>query len=356
MPQSVLLAMSGGIDSSVCAVVLQEQGFDIQGLTYRTHDTLPSETYPSTVKDAKELAVKLGIKHYVIDYRDEFRNTVIENFISEYLRGRTPNPCVYCNETMKWGNLLKQANILDCEKIATGHYARIRYDNGRYVIFKGTDTAKDQSYFLWRLSQENLARTVFPLGEFTKSKVRDIAMQKGLTELIPKKESQEICFIDDNDYRRFLKEIEPEKTAKIGCGNYILPNGKIVGQHQGYPFYTIGQRKGLGIALGEPYFVTNIDIEKNQITIGRKEDLKVRAIQLTDVRTIKYETIPAEGLNVHVKIRYRNKPESAFIYNNKNGIVVEFENVESAVTPGQSAVFYEGDDVVGGGIIDAVFK
>jgi len=362
--QKVLLAMSGGIDSSVCGVMLKEQGYNIHGITYLTNGFISENAntkelqncLPESILEAKKMAENIGINHTVIDFRAEFKNIVIKNFVEEYLNGRTPNPCVLCNNVMKWGHLLKLADKMGYKKIATGHYAQIKNTNNRFYLSKGTDKEKDQSYFLWKLTQDKLARTIFPLGTYLKKEIREIAQKQGFNELVQKRESQEVCFIPDNDYRKFLNETESEKIKLIGEGDYILSDGKKVGTHKGYPFYTIGQRKGLGIALGEPYFVTNINTDKNQITLGKREELKVKAITVTDVNLMKYETVPLQGLQVSIKIRYRSNPELAMLYKKEHEYFIEFSKIENAVTPGQSAVFYEDDDVVGGGIINKIIK
>ena len=352
--------MSGGIDSSVCGMILIDKGFKVQGVTYRTYDSvsegcMEKETGCCTVEsimEAKYLAQKLGIEHSIIDLREKFKETIIADFVNEYLAGRTPNPCVVCNSSIKWGHLLKIADELGCEKIATGHYAQIKQENGRYFLSTGVDLTKDQTYFLWMLSQENLSRTLFPIGKYTKPEIRELAGEKGFVKLSQKKESQEICFIPDDDYRRFLMETEPDKISKIGTGNFVLADGTVVGKHQGYPFYTIGQRKGLGIALGEPYYVVNINAEKNAITLGKRNELEVNTVYISQVNLMKYATIPESGLELDVKIRYRSTSQKAIVLPSKNGLLIKFFNGVSAVTPGQSAVFYEGNDVVGGGIID----
>ncbi|MFM6976311.1 MAG: tRNA 2-thiouridine(34) synthase MnmA, partial [Sphingobacteriaceae bacterium] len=307
----ILVAMSGGVDSSVASVMLHEQGYEVIGLTMKTWDYASSggsskETgccSLDSINDARSLAVAYGFPHYILDIRDEFGDFVIDNFVDEYLAGRTPNPCVLCNTHIKWEALLKRADKLDCEFIATGHYANIRQqDNGRYVISKGKDENKDQSYVLWGVSQENLARTRFPLGSFAKSEIRQMALDMGQVELANKSESYEICFVPDNDYRAFLRNKVSDLDERIGPGNFILSNGKVVGQHQGYPYYTIGQRRGLGVAFGQPMFVTRIFPENNTVMLGTEEELQQHSARIRNVNLVKYESI-TEPMEAVTKIR-----------------------------------------------------
>jgi tRNA-specific 2-thiouridylase len=311
----ILVAMSGGVDSSVAAVMLHEQGYEVIGLTMKTWDYATSggsskETgccSLDSINDARTLAVNYGFPHYILDIRDEFGDFVIDNFVDEYLAGRTPNPCVLCNTHIKWEALLKRANKLDCEFIATGHYANIRpQDNGRYVISKGLDENKDQSYVLWGVSQENLSRTKFPLGSFAKAEIRQMAMDMGQEELAKKSESYEICFVPDNDYRAFLKHKVEDLEDRVAGGNFVNGNGMIIGQHKGYPFYTIGQRKGLGVAFGEPMFVTQILPESNTVVLGRADELERREAMVRNINLVKYENIYEPMDNVITKIRYKD--------------------------------------------------
>lgn len=356
----VLVAMSGGVDSSVAAMLLHEEGYEVIGITMKTWDYASSggskkETgccSLDSINDARHLAVKYGFPHYILDLRTEFGDRIIDNFVDEYMAGRTPNPCVLCNTHIKWDALLRRADMMDCEFIATGHYAKIRQENGRYVISKGLDDWKDQSYVLWGLKQESLKRTIFPLGNFRKPEIRQLADERGFNELAKKGESYEICFIPDNDYRSFLKRKVNGLDEKVGEGNYVSTGGEVIGQHKGYPFYTIGQRKGLDIALGEPMFVTDIDVATNKITLGVKEALQKDCMTVGRYNLIKYDSLP-RNMEAHTKIRYKDPGAKATLKTEGDKIKAYFHRKVNAITPGQSAVFYEGDDLVGGGIIES---
>ena len=351
--------MSGGVDSSVAAVMLHEEGYEVIGLTMKTWDYASSGSSSKetgccsldSINDARALAVGYGFPHYILDIRSEFGDFVIDNFVDEYLAGRTPNPCVLCNTHIKWDALLKRANKLDCEFIATGHYANIRkQDSGRYVISKGKDENKDQSYVLWGVSQENLARTKFPLGSFAKSEIRQMALDMGQEELAKKSESYEICFVPDNDYRAFLRNKVEDLDERIGPGNYVLTDGTVVGQHKGYPFYTIGQRKGLGIALGQPMFVTEIMPAINTVVLGTAEELERSSALVRGLNLIKYESI-TEPMEAITKIRYKDSGTTSSIVQQGEYMKVDFHHSVSGIAPGQSAVFYEGNDLLGGGFL-----
>ncbi|RYY30381.1 MAG: tRNA 2-thiouridine(34) synthase MnmA, partial [Sphingobacteriaceae bacterium] len=287
----------------------------------------------------------------ILDIRREFGDFVIDNFVDEYLAGRTPNPCVLCNTHIKWEALLKRADKLDCEFIATGHYANIRqHDNGRHVISKGKDVNKDQSYVLWGVSQQNLARTKFPLGSFSKPEIRQMALDMGQLELAGKSESYEICFVPDNDYRSFLRHKVEDLEERVAGGNYVLTDGTVVGKHEGYPFYTIGQRKGLGIALGKPMFVTGINPATNTVTLGTADELERKEAWVKNLNLIKYETI-TEPLEAITKIRYKDAGTESTIVQIGEHMKVDFLHSVSGIAPGQSAVFYEGNDLLGGGFL-----
>lgn len=355
----VLVAMSGGIDSTVTALMLHHEGYEVVGITMKTWDYASSGTSSKetgccnidSFNDARQAAVQHGFPHFILDIREEFGDFVIENFVEEYLAGRTPNPCVMCNTHIKWRALLKRANALNCDFIATGHYAEIRqHTNDRYVISKGLDDTKDQSYVLWGLDQELLSRTIMPLGKYHKKDIRQMAVDMGYPELAKKSESYEICFVPDNDYRGFLKRNVDGLEEKVNGGWFIDKTGKKLGQHKGYPFYTIGQRKGLDIALGKPAYVTAIDPDTNTVVLGDEEDLEKNDMLVTKMNWIKYAGI-TDGMELMAKIRYKDQGALANLYNHENGIRVRFYEHVKSIAPGQSAVFYEGNDVIGGGII-----
>jgi tRNA-uridine 2-sulfurtransferase len=360
----VLVAMSGGIDSTVTALMLHHEGYEVVGITMKTWDYAASggnskkETGCCNIdsfNDARAAAVQHGFPHYILDIRQEFGDFVIENFVDEYLAGRTPNPCVLCNTHIKWRALLKRADALGCAYIATGHYASIhRHENGRYYISKGADETKDQSYVLWGLQQDLLSRTLLPLGGYRKSAIRQMAHDMGYPELAKKSESYEICFVPDNDYRGFLKRRVAGLEEKVNGGYFVDKTGKVLGQHKGYPFYTIGQRKGLDIALGKPAFVTAIDPENNTVVLGDEEDLNKNSMIITRVNMLKYDQIP-DGFEAVTKIRYKDSGSLSMLYNDNGEVRAEFYDPAKSIAPGQSAVFYEGNDVVGGGIIKRGF-
>ncbi|MBK7966056.1 MAG: tRNA 2-thiouridine(34) synthase MnmA [Bacteroidetes bacterium] len=354
----VLMAMSGGIDSSVAAIMLHQQGYEVIGLTMKTWDYASSGSTSKetgccsldSINDARSIAVEYGFPHYILDIRGEFGESVIDNFVDEYLAGRTPNPCVMCNTHIKWEALLKRADMLNCEFIATGHYAKVREENGRHVISRGHDPSKDQSYVLWGVTQECLSRTMFPVGGMEKSAIRQMARDMGLHELANKSESYEICFIPDNDYRAFLKNRVPELETSLEGGDFRDKNGKVLGKHRGYPFYTIGQRKGLEIAVGEALYVTEIQPDTNTVILGEIEDLNKEEMLVRNINLVKYAAIP-ERLEVLSKVRYKDPGTMSTIEQHGNEMRVQFLAPVKSVAPGQSAVFYEGDDVVAGGFI-----
>lgn len=354
----VLVAMSGGIDSTVTALMLHEEGYDVIGITMKTWDYANSggskkETgccSLDSINDARQLAVDCGFPHMILDIREEFGDYIIDNFVDEYIAGRTPNPCVLCNTHIKWEALLKRADQLGCKYIATGHYAQVREEKGRYVVSKGVDEWKDQSYVLWGLSQECLKRTIFPMGKFHKDDIKQMAIDRGYQELAQKPESYEICFIPDNDYRGFLKRRVDGLEDKVKGGNFVNKQGEVLGTHDGYPFYTIGQRK-LGVSFGDDAtYVLEIRPETNEVVIGSPEDLKKQQMFVKGLNFVKYDSI-TDGFEALTKVRYKHNGEMSVLKNIDNEIEVIFHKEVQGIAPGQSAVFYEGNDLLGGGFI-----
>ncbi len=342
--------MSGGVDSNVAAALMLKKGFRVIGLTMKLFSS--SEVHSSTgccadeaIKAAQRAATSLGIDHRAIDCRSEFKERVISNFLNEYANARTPNPCVICNKTIKFGLLMEKALALGCTHLATGHYARISQRRGRHLLTKAMDKQKDQSYFLWMLSQQQLKSTVFPLGPYEKRQIRKMAASFGI-ESADKPESQEICFIPAGHYSGFLKN----RMDSAG-GEIVDINGKVLGQHRGIINYTIGQREGLGIALGKPQYVIGLDPSRNHVIVGDDQHLFKDILDLTDVNW--FIKAPSRQIRVDVKIRNQHKGSLALIkpFGKKTAQIRFLEN-QRAITPGQSAVFYQGDLVLGGGIIN----
>lgn len=357
----VLVAMSGGIDSTVTALMLHNQGYEVVGITMKTWDYASSGTSKKetgccnleSFNDARMAAVNNGFAHFILDIRDEFGDFVIENFVDEYLAGRTPNPCVMCNTHIKWRALLKRADALGCKFIATGHYGQIlQHDNGRYFIRRGVDETKDQSYVLWGLQQDLLKRTLLPLGGYRKTEIRQMAHDFGYPELAKKAESYEICFVPDNDYRGFLKKKVAGLEERVDGGFFVDKTGKILGKHKGYPFYTIGQRKGLDIALGRPVYVTAIHPENNQVTLGDESDLDQNDVTVGKLNMMKFESV-TPGMEAFSKIRYKSAPALSNLFPEEDRMRLRFYENVKGIAPGQSAVFYDGDDVIGGGLIQS---
>ncbi len=347
--------MSGGVDSSTVCMLLLKQGYQIEGVTMRMWDTPKSfvkfqDEEPDYIHEARNLAQKLGFPHHALDVREEFKKKVIDYFTGEYLSGRTPNPCVECNKHIKWKLLLELADKQNCHYIATGHYARLEQKDDFFYIKKGDDDKKDQSYFLWSVSQDILSRAMMPLGGMTKEETKKEAIENGFDKLAEKSESMEICFVE-KDYRDFLKENIPSITENPGEGYFVDKQGKKLGMHKGFPFYTIGQRKGLEIALGYPAYVLKINPRKNTIMLGEKEMLETGDMLVENYSLVN----PADFENnkeVTTRIRYRSKAEISTIeIVDEHYLRVHFKTPVSAVTPGQSAVFYDNDRVLGGGII-----
>ncbi|MBN2090597.1 tRNA 2-thiouridine(34) synthase MnmA [candidate division KSB1 bacterium] len=359
--ETVAVAMSGGVDSSVAAALIQEQGHDLFGLTMVLWDfdavggNIHNETTCcsiESIEDARTVCHRLNIPHYVVNLRDVFDQQIIQNFVNEYLVGRTPNPCVLCNSLIKWGALLEQAQKIGATKLATGHYARSEFnpDTARFMLLKGLDAHKEQSYALWGLTQFQLQHTLFPLGHLTKSEVRHKAAALGL-KTAQKSESQEICFIPDNDYERFLKDRLPGLSEKLQKGEVIDENGKVLGYHRGYPFYTIGQRKGLLVAAGHRIYVTHIDPENNKVYVGKKEKIFSHGLKANQINWVSMDgNFPS--LEVTAKIRYKDPGFEAILRPmNGNQFILDFLNPQKSVTPGQSVVCYQGENLICGGII-----
>jgi len=353
MKKCVMVAMSGGVDSSVAAALLKERGFTVIGLTmcFNLAETLskkPSCCGLDSIEDARRVCHKLGIRHYVINLDKDFSRDVIDDFYQEYLAGRTPNPCVRCNQFIKFGILFKKALNLGAQFLATGHYARITKTQAGYCLKKARDLKKDQSYFLYRLNQDQLKYIIFPLGNITKPEVRKIASRLGLS-VAEKKDSQEICFLPDGDYHSLIKA---RQEGRVKPGDLVDGQGNILGQHRGIPFYTIGQRQGLGVALGYPAYVTRINARNNRIILGSREDACQKECLVKNVHFLGKPL--KKKIEIKVRIRYNHKESPAFITPVKNKLKVLFKHPQFAITPGQSAVFYQKDIVLGGGIIEKV--
>ena len=352
------MAMSGGIDSTMASLLLHEEGYQVIGITMKTWDYASAggskkETgccSLDSINDARQLAVDCGFPHTILDIKEEFGDYIIDNFVDEYIAGRTPNPCVLCNTHIKWEALLKRADMLDCEFIATGHYAQIRKLDDRYVVSKGLDQSKDQSYVLWGVTQECLRRTIFPMGKFHKKDIKQMAIDRGYHQLAAKSESYEICFIPDNDYRSFLKRRVEGLEEKVKGGNFVSVEGDVLGQHDGYPFYTIGQRK-IGVSLGNaPTYVVGINEVDNIVVVGTKDDLKRQEMYVRNINYVKHSKL-TDGVQLLVKVRYKHNGEMATVTNEGDDLKVLFHNKVEGIAPGQSAAFYEGNDLVAGGFI-----
>lgn len=354
--KTVVVGLSGGVDSSVAAYLLKEQGYDVIGVTMQIWQEEDSCTVEenggccglSAVEDARRVAQKLDIPYYVMNFRKEFQEQVIDYFTREYLEGRTPNPCIACNRYVKWESLLKRSLEIGADYIATGHYARVeQLPNGRYAIRNSVTAKKDQTYALYNLTQEQLARTLMPVGAYTKDEIRKIAEEAGLL-VAHKKDSQEICFVPDNDYARFIKNSTGKTIPK---GNFVLADGKVIGEHQGIIHYTIGQRKGLNLSMGHPVFVTKIRPDSNEVVIGENEDLFVNTLICDRVNFMAMEGLDGE-VRLKAKIRYNHPGAECVISPAEDGKVrVTFDQPQRAITPGQAVVFYQGEYVAGGGII-----
>jgi tRNA-specific 2-thiouridylase len=354
MKKRILVAMSGGVDSSTVAAILKKEGHDVIGVTMQLWDSDEGESgccSPEDVRDARMVAEEIGIPHYVVNYVDVFKKYVIEDFISNYLSGRTPNPCILCNQFMKFNFLLRRAMELGADYLATGHYARIELDEEgrRFHLYKAVDESKDQSYFLFAITQKDLSRLIFPLGSMTKNEVREIANGMNL-RVANKPDSQEVCFITGGNYRDFLQSHAEIKNEK---GEIVDVNGNILGLHNGIFSFTVGQRRGLGISNGKPLYVVSIDQKSNRVVVGKEED--ICRTRLVANKVIWIDKAPVEEINVKAKIRYRHRESDAVVKASSEGrAFVEFKNPQRAITPGQAVVFYSGDRILGGGWIEEV--
>ncbi len=356
MSKKAIIAMSGGVDSSVAAYLIKQQGFECTGVTmklFNSDDLEISKTHSCSslddIEDAKSIAEQLGIPYHVFGFSELFKETVIDRFVDAYENGCTPNPCIYCNRYLKFNKLYTRAAEFGCEYVVTGHYARIELDEntGRYLLKKGLDPTKDQSYVLYSLSQEQLSHTLLPLGGMSKTKTREIAREQGFVSA-HKHDSQDLCFVKDGDYAQF---IESYTGKEFPHGNFVDKNGKVLGEHKGIIHYTIGQRKGLGIALGEPAFVCGIDPQSNTVTLGKNADLFTDTLTAKDINLISVESID-EPMRVKAKVRYRQIEQWATVtQTDDDTITVKFDEPQRAITKGQAVVLYDGDTVVGGGTI-----
>ena len=350
--KKALIGMSGGVDSSVAAYLMLQQGYDCTGVTMRLYDNPTEESTCCSlddVEDARAVATRLGIRHYTFNFTDDFDRQVVQKFVSSYQRGLTPNPCIDCNRYLKFDRLLRRAQELGFDYVVSGHYAQIRQENttGRTLLYRAVDTAKDQTYFLACLNQEQLSHILFPLGELTKAQVREIAEQQGFVTA-RKRDSQDICFVPDGDYSAFLSRYTGKTYPQ---GDFLDLQGNVVGRHRGAVCYTRGQRKGLGLALGEPVYVCAKDMQANTVTVGPNEALFSKALRAEDWNWIPFETLTAP-MAVTAKIRHSQLDLQATVYPEADGFArVEFDAPQRAITPGQAVVLYQGDLVIGSGTI-----
>lgn len=339
----VLVGMSGGVDSSASVALLKQKGYDVGGVTLTLNESFDTEN----INDAKAVCARLGLEHFAVDLQNDFKELVIKNFIDEYIKGNTPNPCIVCNKYIKFGKMLEFAKQNGYDKVATGHYAQIEERDGRFLLKKAKDETKDQTYVLYCLTQEQLAGALFPLGELTKAEVREFAEKQSLVNA-KKKDSQDICFVPDGDYAAFIERTQDYVSKS---GDYVNLQGDKLGEHKGVIHYTVGQRKGLGIALGKPAFVIAKDAATNKVVLGDEEHLFYKKVLVTDLNFIPFDKLENE-MAVTAKLRYSQKAQKAIIKPLENGdVLIEFEAPQRAPSGGQSAVFYDGEYVVGGGVI-----
>jgi len=343
LKEKVMIGMSGGVDSSVSAHLLLKEGYEVAGVTL----LLCKGAEETNSADAKAVCDRLDIEHFTFDLQKEFSDFVISDFTSQYINGKTPNPCLVCNKYIKFGEMIKIAEANGYDKIATGHYARIKEENGRYLLLRAKDLSKDQSYVLYMLTQNQLSKSVFPLGEYEKSEIREMAQNNGFINA-NRPDSQDICFVPDGDYASFIEQNTGFMSQE---GDYVDINGSVLGKHKGVIHYTLGQRKGLGIALGKPQFVIDKNSESNRVVLGDEEHLFSKEVWVKEVNFIPFDKLEKE-MRVTAKLRYRHNAQPATIYPLENdGVKIVFDQPQRAASPRQAAVFYDGDIVVGGGII-----